>query len=104
MELQAFTPQEPVEKPMVINPTRAFITVVGVDHTITVPSEILPGTTVAVVTVPATMTEADLAARRERFAATRVAIEAAMQAPGRQDVDDDELEARIAKARQASTA
>lgn len=89
---------------MVINPTRAFITVVGVDHTITLPAEILPGTTVAVVAVPAAMTEADLAARHERFAATRAAIEAAISAPDRRSIDDADLDARIARACKASAA
>lgn len=89
---------------MVINPTRAFITVVGDDHTITLPSEILPGTTVAVVAVPTAMSVAELAARQERFAATRAAVEAAMRAPGRQGVDDADIDARIERARKAPAA
>ena len=88
---------------MSVSATQAFITVVGADHTITLPSEMLPGTTVAVVAVPAASaaSEAGAAARLARFAATRSAIESAMRASERPGVDDAELDARIERARHA---
>jgi hypothetical protein len=86
---------------MTLETTRAYITIVGPDHTVVVPDDIAVGATVAVV-VMSTTPDAE-AERQARFAATLAAIRAA-SAPETTPaaVTDTELEALIKEARQTS--
>jgi len=87
---------------MVIRATHTIFTVVDADHKITLPADIPPGTTVVVVPVPPEISDSD-PARRERFAATMAAIEATIHAPSGPTIGDVELDARIERARRATT-
>jgi hypothetical protein len=83
--------------------TPAYVSTVGDDRTITLPDDIPAGATVAVFVLPPKAVEAEVA-RQARFAAMLDAIRAAI-ASGESppEMSDEELDARIERARRAAS-
>lgn len=88
---------------MSIATTAAFISTVNADHTIRLPKEIPVGAKVAVVLMPTEEQTVELDTRRARFekviSAIRAAIADGFAAPA---ISDEELSARIKRARRAA--
>lgn len=86
---------------MSLSTTPAYIGTVEEGHTVSVPSDVPVGTKVAILLLPSTAVEEQEAGRKERFgnvlAAIRSAIAAGYTAPA---IPDEELDARIRRARQ----
>jgi hypothetical protein len=89
------------ERTMSLSTTPAYIGTVGEGHTVSVPSEVPIGSKVAILLLPPEASDEKESARKERFesvlAAIRSAIAAGYTTP---TISDEELEARIRRARQ----
>lgn len=82
--------------------TSAYITTVRPDRTIVLPDEMAVGTTVAVVVLPSS-SEQDDVARRERFEATLSAIGNASNAENAPSISDEQLDKLIKRALRSSS-
>ncbi|MCB9077856.1 MAG: hypothetical protein H6631_09710 [Anaerolineaceae bacterium] len=83
--------------------TAAYITTVRPDHTIVLPEEMAVGSTVAVVVLPPP-SEADDAARRDRFNATLNAVSRVSSDEKASTISDEQLSILIKKAIRDSSA